>query len=190
MTIEGINVEDYLPTAQVAARRFQLPPTPVFDYDDFLGAAYLELCEAALTFDPSRASFKTYAQMRVNYMLYTHYRRQFRGRQEDTVIMAYDPTTMEEMFASEGDREYLKDLLDDVSLLERDVIVGIYWYGMTVKDLAKARRVTTTAISHLHESGLKKMRWGLEGGAFLPKRTFSRTKNPTPKRSRKKLPAS
>lgn len=168
---DGKHLEDYLSKAQSIAHAVKYPPTAVFDYDDFTGAAYLALCEAALTYDETKGmTFKSYLNMVIRFGVIHAYREQFGNRQREDVVVPFLTWEYDLKVQYHNSYEYVRDIrrqvqeaVNGLTEKQRAIIIGIYWLGKSERGLAREQGLASkNAIGAMHRGALKRLRKALE----------------------------
>lgn len=177
-----INIEGHLALVLSIAKRIAARLPANIELDDLISSGVIGLMDAIEKYDPMRDNkFKTYAEFRIRGAILDELRAQDwvpRSVRDDVdnesaiFELVYYDTWEDFPLAAMDDPERayneacIKTLLQleisRLSKIPRNVILGYYYQGFNLKDMAKTLRVSEVRTSQIRLSGIKALRAGLQ----------------------------
>lgn len=124
--------------------------------EDLCSDVFLKITERIDSFDEQKASLSTWVYCIMRNTLYDYFRTRHEPYELDENMTSDDDFV--EKLCNDDMLERLADALETLPRRERELIIRRYYYGQTLKDIAKHFDVSLTYVYVIQKSALKKLK--------------------------------
>ena len=136
--------------------------------EDLCSEVFVKVCENIGSFDGNKASLSTWIYTIARNTLTDHYRT--RRVWEEIPETLEDGSSVEEEICRAEDLEALADALEALDERGRDIVIGRYYEGRTLREIAERLDISYAYVKVLHNKALASMKKFLENSSHFPLR--------------------